>query len=77
MNQSEPNAAVGAQNPVFHALLTAANQSEFNTGNAARNFFASVPEVKSIGTARMGPKRCDVRCIIFYFLPFCHFNCDK
>jgi hypothetical protein len=77
VNQSEPNAAVGAQNPGFYALLREVNQSEFNTGVAARNVFASVPEVNSIGTARLGPKTCNVRCFVYFVIPICHFNCNK
>jgi hypothetical protein len=75
-NKSEPNAAGGAQNPSFYALLTAATQSEFDTVDAAPIVFAYVPDGNSIATPRLGNTRCNVRCFNFLIIPVCYnINC--
>jgi hypothetical protein len=72
INQSTPNAAGGAQNQGFYALLASVNQSEFSTGDAARNIFPYAGDGRSAATARLGPARCNVKCFNILIYPFCY-----
>jgi hypothetical protein len=67
-NKSEPNAAGGAQNSGFYALLTAVNQSEINTGEADGNVFSHVADGKSTATGRTKTKKCNTKCLFLLII---------
>jgi hypothetical protein len=63
VNQLEPNAADGTQNPSLGALLTEDTKLEFNTGGAARNVLAYVADGNSFATRLLAQKGCHVTCV--------------
>jgi hypothetical protein len=73
INQSEQNAADGAQNQRFYALLAADTQSKFDSGDAARNLSAYLAGGNSITARRVALGGCRINMICIHSV--CRVKC--